>query len=109
LRAQRGVRAARPLFTEFAPQLLSHPAEVRRAHAPLLDLLATLIADGVATGELCSDLDPRRTAALTMATVMFTAQISGSARPSDNGGGAEGRPVDADEIWDFVAHGITGC
>jgi AcrR family transcriptional regulator len=100
--------AHRPLFTEFAPQLLlSHPAEVRRAHAPLLDLLTTLVAGGVAAGKLRSAADPRRTAALTMETVMFTAQTSGSARPSDNGGGAGDRPVDADEIWDFVAHGIT--
>ena len=100
--------AHRPLFTEFAPQLLlSHPAEVRRANAPLLDLLTTLVADGVAAGQLRSDVDPRRTAALTMETVMFTAQSSGSARSSDNGGGAGSRPVDADEIWDFVAHGIS--
>src|SRR6185312_2079529 len=32
--------AQRPLFTDFAPRLLiSHPAEVRGAHAPLLTLL----------------------------------------------------------------------
>jgi AcrR family transcriptional regulator len=102
--------AHRPLFTEFAPQLLlSHPAEVRRAHAPLLDLLTTLVTGGVAAGKLRDDVDPRRTAALTMETVMFTAQTSGSARLSDNGGGSGGRSVDADEIWDFVAHGITIC
>ena len=102
--------AHRPLFTEFAPQLLlSHPAEVRRAHAPLLDLLTTLVTGGVAAGKLRDDVDPRRAAALTMETVMFTAQTSGSARPGDNGGGSGDRPVDADEIWDFVAHGITIC
>jgi AcrR family transcriptional regulator len=100
--------AHRPLFTDFAPQLLlSHPAEVRRAHAPLLDLLTTLVTGGVAAGKLRDDVDPRRAAALTMETVMFTAQTSGSARLSDNGGGSGGRAVDADEIWDFVAHGIT--
>ena len=102
--------AHRPLFTEFAPRLmLSHPVEVRRAHAPLLDLLTTLVTGGVAAGKLRADVDPRRTAALTMETVMFTAQTSGSARPGDNGGGSGGRSVDADEIWDFVAHGITSC
>src|ERR1700679_95672 len=37
--------AHRALFTEFAPRLLlTHPAEVRRAHAPLLDLLTALAA-----------------------------------------------------------------
>ncbi len=100
--------AHRPLFTEFAPQLLlSHPTEVRRAHTPLLDLLTTLVVGGVAAGTLRSDTDPRRTAALIMETVMFAAQTSGSARPGDLGGGTGDRPVDADEIWDFVAHGIS--
>ena len=102
--------AHRPLFTEFAPQLLlSHPAEVRRAHAPLLDLLTALTAAAADGGQLRPGLQPRRIAALTMETVMFTAQTSGSARLSDNGGGSGGRSVDADEIWDFVAHGITSC
>jgi AcrR family transcriptional regulator len=45
--------AHRPLFTEFAPRLLlSHPAEVRRAHAPLLELLATLTARAADAGQL---------------------------------------------------------
>ena len=36
--------ARRPLFTDFAPQLLlSHPAEVKVAHAPLLALLTELM------------------------------------------------------------------
>ena len=34
----------RPLFTDFAPRLLvSHPAEVKVAHAPLVNLLAELM------------------------------------------------------------------
>ena len=36
--------ARRPLFIDFAPQLLlSHPAEVKVAHAPLLALLTELM------------------------------------------------------------------
>jgi AcrR family transcriptional regulator len=98
--------AQRPLFTEFAPRLLlTHPAEVRRAHTPLLDLLATLISRAVIAGQLRSGTEPRRTAAIIMETVMFTAQTSGgSADVTGNGP----RPVTADEIWDFIAHGITG-
>ena len=43
--------AHRPLFTDFAPRLLlTHPAEVRRAHAPLLDLLTTLTAAAADAG-----------------------------------------------------------
>jgi hypothetical protein len=93
----------RPLFTEFAPRLLlSHPAEVRRAHAPLLDLLTTLIARAADAGQLRPGTEPGRLAALTMETVMFTAQTSGGADPE----GVVG-PVTADEIWDFIAHGIA--
>ena len=95
--------AHRPLFTEFAPRLLlSHPAEVRRAHAPLLDLLTTLTARAADAGQLRPGTEPRRAAALTMETVMFTAQTSGGADPD-----GVVRPVTADEIWDFIAHGIA--
>jgi hypothetical protein len=45
-----------------------------------------------------------------MATVMFTAQTGGAPDPGSPAAGANGnvRPVSADEIWDFVAHGVTG-
>jgi AcrR family transcriptional regulator len=99
--------AHRPLFTEFAPRLmLSHPAEVRRAHAPLLDLLTALTAAAADGGQLRPGLQPRRIAALTMETVMFTAQTSGAPYPGDVDGGTT-RPVTAGEVWDFIAHGIT--
>jgi AcrR family transcriptional regulator len=99
--------AHRPLFTEFAPRLmLSHPAEVRRAHAPLLDLLTALTAAVADGGQLRPGLQPRRLAALTMETVMFTAQTSGAPHPGDLEGAAAS-PVTADEVWDFIAHGIT--
>jgi AcrR family transcriptional regulator len=99
--------AHRPLFTDFAPQLLlSHPAEVRRAHAPLLGLLTELTTAAADAGQLRAGTEPRHAAALTMETVMFVAQSSG--RPSPDGTGAfdGSRPVSADEIWDFCAYGI---
>jgi len=100
--------AQRPLFTEFAPRLLlSHPAEVRRAHAPLLDLLTALTAALADDGQLRPGLQPRRMAALTMETVMFTAQTSGAPYPGEDG--ATARPVTADEVWDFIAHGIIAA
>jgi AcrR family transcriptional regulator len=104
-------QAHRALFTEFAPRLLlTHPAEVRRAHAPLLDLLTVLTARAGKAGRLRSGAEPRRVAALAMATVMFTAQTSGAPDPSSPAGDGNGsvRPVSADEIWEFVAYGITG-
>jgi AcrR family transcriptional regulator len=102
--------AHRPLFTDFAPRLLlTHSAEVRRAHAPLLDLLTTLTATAADAGQLRHGTEPRRVAALTMETVMFTAQSSGAPDLDDgsDGSGSASRPVSASEIWEFIAHGIT--
>ena len=94
--------ARRPLFTDFAPQLLlTHPAEVRVAHAPLLALLAELLTEASATGELRAGVDPRRAAALTMQTVMFVAQ---SAVVSDEDDLAV---ITSDEVWEFCAHGFA--
>ncbi|WP_142270970.1 TetR/AcrR family transcriptional regulator [Mycobacterium sp. AT1] len=93
--------AKRPLFTDFAPRLLvTHPSEVKVAHAPLLVLLAELMEDAAAAGELRSSLNPKRVAAMTMQTVMFVAQSSGSEDIATT-------PISADEVWDFVSHGFA--
>jgi AcrR family transcriptional regulator len=102
--------AHRALFTEFAPRLLlTHPAEVRRAHAPLLDLLTALTAHAARAGRLRPGVEARRAAALAMSTVMFAAQNSGTPDPGNPVADADGgaRTVSADEIWEFVAYGIT--
>lgn len=93
--------AKRPLFTDFAPRLLvSHPSEVKVAHAPLLALLTDLMEEASETGKLRTGVNPRRMAAMTMQTVMFVAQSSGS----DD---ATNKPISAQEVWDFVAHGFA--
>ncbi|HEX6453187.1 MAG TPA: TetR/AcrR family transcriptional regulator [Trebonia sp.] len=95
--------ARRPLFTDFASQLLlSHPAEVRRAQAPLLELLTELTGTAAAAGQLRATLEPARAAALTMETVMFVANSGGA--PS--AGEGDRHPITADEIWDFCSRGI---
>ena len=95
--------AKRPLFTDFAPRLLvSHPSEVKIAHAPLLALLTELMEEASAAGELRPGLSPRRIAAMTMQTVMFIAQSSGG---SDD---ATVHPITADEVWDFCSRGFVG-
>lgn len=95
--------AKRPLFTDFAPRLLgSHPAEVRRAHAPLLELLTSLTEAASEAGHLRSGLSPARAAALTMETVMFVATSSGAPAADDD----EREPVTADEVWSFCSGGI---
>ncbi|WP_209914039.1 TetR/AcrR family transcriptional regulator [Mycolicibacterium lutetiense] len=94
--------AKRPLFTDFAPRLLvSHPSEVKVAHAPLLALLTELMEEASEAGQLRSGINPRRMAAMTMQTVMFVAQSSGGADD------ASIHPISADEVWDFVANGFA--
>ena len=94
--------AKRPLFTDFAPRLLvSHPSEVKVAHAPLLALLTELMEEAGAAGQLRPGINPKRMAAMTMQTVMFVAQQSG-----DSGEGV-GHPITADEVWDFCSHGFA--
>ena len=94
--------AKRPLFTDFAPTLLvSHPTEVRIAHAPLVALLTELMEEAGAAGELRAGVSPKRMAAMTMQTVMFNAQSS------PNSDDPEARPLTADEVWDFCANGFA--
>ena len=92
----------RPLFTDFAGQLLAfHPAEVKAAHAPLLALLTELMTAAGQAGRLRPGTRPRRAAALTMQTVMFIAQSSGV---SD---GENDDPVTAHEVWEFCSSGFA--
>jgi len=93
--------AKRPLFTDFAPRLLvSHPSEVKVAHAPLVALLTELMEEASQAGVLRPGLNPRRIAAMTMQTVMFVAQSSGSDDIAI-------KPISADEVWDFCANGFA--
>jgi AcrR family transcriptional regulator len=96
--------ARRPLFTDFAPQLLlTHPAEVKVAHAPLLALLTELMTQVEAAGQLRPSIKPRRAAALTMQTVMFVAQ---SSEVSDS---ESAHSLSAEEVWDFCARGFAAA
>src|ERR1700760_1722306 len=95
--------AKRPLFTDFAPRLLvSHPEEVKIAHAPLVSLLTELMESASEAGELRDGVNPKRMAAMTMQTVMFIAQSSGGADD------ATVHPITADEVWDFCSRGFVG-
>lgn len=94
--------AKRPLFTDFAPQLLlSHPTEVRVAHAPLIALFTELMEEADAAGKLRAGVHPRRMAAMTMQTVMFTAQ---SSAPT---GDPAAHPITSEEVWGFCARGFA--
>ena len=56
--------AKRPLFTDFAPRLLvTHPVEVKVAHAPLVALLTELMEAASDAGLLRVEVNPKRVAA----------------------------------------------
>ncbi|MFI6361226.1 TetR/AcrR family transcriptional regulator [Nocardia sp. NPDC050630] len=94
--------AQRPLFTDFAPQLLvTHPAQVKVAHAPLLALFTELMEQAKDADQLRSDANPRRTGAMVMQTVMFIAQSTGGTDEETV------HPITATEVWNFCAHGFT--
>lgn len=94
--------AQRPLFTDFAPQLLvSHPTQVKVAHTPLLTLFTELMVDADKAGLLRADVDPRRMAAMVMQTVMFTAQSNGGIDDETS------YPISAEEVWEFCAQGFA--
>ncbi|MEU5880574.1 TetR/AcrR family transcriptional regulator [Spirillospora sp. NPDC047279] len=96
--------AQRPLFTEFAPQLLmSHPTEVKIAHRPLLALFTELMEQAGEAGRLREGMSPRRAAALTMSSIMFIAQSSGA---EDH---ETAHPITSDEVWDFCSKGFAGA
>jgi len=95
--------AQRPLFTDFAPQLLvSHPSQVKIAHAPIVALFADLMIEAAEAGLLRSDANPRRMAAMVMQTVMFTAQSNGSIDDET------ANPITSEEIWEFCSYGFSG-
>ncbi|QVI29840.1 TetR/AcrR family transcriptional regulator [Mycolicibacterium neoaurum] len=98
--ARSGAAAQRPLFSDVARRLsVSHPAGFMVAQAPVLNLLSDLMADAAAADRLRPFADPRRIARITMQTVMTFTQ------PGD--GDTADDSISADEMWDFIAHGIT--
>jgi hypothetical protein len=56
--------------------------------------------DAAEAGKLRPSINPKRIAAMTMQTVMFVAQSSGSDDVAI-------KPISADEVWDFVANGFA--
>ena len=93
--------AQRPLFSDFASQLLlTHPAEVKVAHAPMLALFTELMEKVDAEGSLREGSNPKRMAAMTMQTVMLIAQSSGADDDTMP-------PITAEEVWTFCSQGFA--
>jgi AcrR family transcriptional regulator len=94
--------AQRPLFSDFALQLLvKHPTQVADAHVPLLALFTELVQEAAEAGAIPPG-KPRRRASLVMQTVMFASQSPGV--PADG----HSHPVTADEVWQFCLGGVSG-
>jgi AcrR family transcriptional regulator len=95
-----------PLFSEFAPKLLlSHPEEVRLAHAPLLAVLCSLMEAVETDSGLRDGIRPRRAAAMLMQTTMFLSQSADGGKA----GGRAARPLSADEVWEFCSGGFAAA
>ncbi|RAY17050.1 TetR/AcrR family transcriptional regulator [Actinomadura craniellae] len=100
--SQPNPHAQRPLFSDFALQLLvKHPTEVATAFLPLLTVITELIEQATEAGVVAAG-KPRRQASLVMQTVMFIAQANGV--PANS----HATPVTTDEIWQFCLGGISG-
>lgn len=94
--------ATRPLFTEFVPQLLtSHPTEVRAAHAPLIAVFTELMGAAHAAGRLRDGTDPGLMAAMTMQTVILSAQ------PFAGPMGGDAPALTGREVWNYCASGFA--
>jgi AcrR family transcriptional regulator len=90
--------APHPLFADFAPRLVvSYPAEVTAAHAPLQAVFADLLTGALSVGALRTGAHPNRLAGLTMRTIMFIAQTETSPEP-----------VTPSEAWEFCSQGFAG-
>jgi AcrR family transcriptional regulator len=88
---------------EFAQQLLTdHPKEAARAFVPMVTLFDELLDAAGAAGVVRPDLRDSRIAGTVLQAVMFNAfaaTISGTPIREDD--------ADADELWDFILHGIA--
>ncbi|MET0909944.1 MAG: TetR/AcrR family transcriptional regulator, partial [Ilumatobacteraceae bacterium] len=86
-----------PLFLEFAQRLLvTHPADVANAYAPLLEYIVTMMEEASAAS-LLRPGRPRRQAAIVLQAATTTAGRSAGGR----------QPITAAEMWEFCLHAIA--
>jgi len=95
--------ARRPLFTDFAPQLLiSHPTEVKVAHAPLVALFGELMEDAGGGRELRKDANPGGWPANDDADHHVHRPVQ--RRPDRKN---VHTPITGDEVWTFCSQGFA--
>lgn len=92
-----GRSSAQPLFSEFAQRLLiTHPAEVSTAYAPLFEYVVDLVKDA-SEADLLRPGRPRRLAAIVLQVATTTAGRTGASR----------QPITGAEMWEFCLHAIA--
>jgi AcrR family transcriptional regulator len=98
--AKRDGRA--PQMAEFAQQLLTtHPKEAARAFAPLVSLFEELLQAATAAGDVRAGLRHGPIIGVVLEAIMFnsfSSTIGGVPLRTD--------ATAADELWDFILHGI---
>jgi AcrR family transcriptional regulator len=100
----RGGKKGSNALAQFAQQLLTdHPQEASRAFIPLLSLLEELLDEAADAGVVREGLRHDRVAGVMLQAIMFnafTATISASS-------GRQARGDSAEELWDFLLHGLS--
>ena len=92
-----GEMSQQPLFLEFAQRLLvTHPADVANAYAPMLEYLVAILDEAGEAG-LLRPGRPRRLAAIVLQAATTTAGRSAGGR----------QPITAVEMWEFCLHAIA--
>ena len=93
-----------PVLAEFCHQLLTaHQEEASRAFVPLVALLDKTLADAVEAGEVQAAYAGEDIAGGILATIMFNAAYA----PTISGTEPHDATRAADEMWEFVSHGIV--
>ena len=82
--------------------LSSDRDQATSASAPLYELLLSLVDDAIESGVLTL-ANPRRTSAIILQTTMFNAYSMIVHGPS------EAHQSSAEEMWEFILHGIAGA
>jgi AcrR family transcriptional regulator len=100
----RAAKKGPTALAAFAQQLLTdHPQEASRAFVPLLSLLEELLDQAAQAGAIRPGLRHDRVAGVILQAIMFnafTTTISASSGRPSRGDAAE-------ELWDFLLHGVS--
>ena len=95
--------SAAPMMVDFAQQLLtSHPTEAALAFSPLVALFGEVLGDAEAAGAGRPGLRRSPIAGVVLEAIMFnvfSATIGGTSTWVDD-------PDPAEELWDFILHGV---